>query len=94
MVILFNQDLQHIKRKTRKKLSPFFKQGKDASKEIQGKTWEMTWDNVDFPISGDYTFKAEADDVLFIDIDGNRIGTVRGGSIKDFSARIDKGKRR
>ena len=77
-----------------RRLSPFFKQGKDASKEIQGKTWEMTWDNVDFPISGDYTFKAEADDVLFIDIDGNRIGTVRGGSIKDFSARIDKGKRK
>ena len=77
-----------------RRLSPFFKQGKDASKEIQGKTWEMTWDNVDFPISGDYTFKAEADDVLFIDIDGNRIGTVRGGSIRDFSARIDKGKRK
>ena len=54
----------------------------------------MTWDNVNFPISGDYTFKAEADDVLFIDIDDNRIGTVRGGSIKDFSARIDKGNRR
>ena len=77
-----------------RRLSPFFKQGKNASKEIQGKTWEMTWDNVDFPISGDYTFKAEADDVLFIDIDDNRIGTVRGGSIRDFSARIDKGKRK
>ena len=77
-----------------RRLSPFFKQGKDASKEIQGKVWEMTWDNVNFPIDGEYTFKAEADDILFIDIDNERIGTVRGGSIKDFSAQIDKGKRK
>ena len=76
MVILFNQDLQRIKRgKLGRRLSPFFKRGKDASKGIQGKTWEMTWDNVDFPVTGDYKFKAEADDVLFIDINGQRIGT-------------------
>ena len=47
----------------------------------------MTWDNVDFPISGNYLIKAEADDVLFIDIDGKRLGIVRGGSIKQLSAR-------
>ena len=50
----------------------------------------MTWDNVDFPISGDYLIKAEADDVLFIDIDGKRLGTVRGGSIKQLSADISQ----
>ena len=77
-----------------RRLSPFFKKGKDASKGIQGKTWEMTWDNVDFPVTGDYTFKAEADDVLFIDINGQRIGTVRGGSIREFSARIQEGKKK
>ena len=77
-----------------RRLSPFFKRGKDASKGIQGKTWEMTWDNVDFPVTGDYTFKAEADDVLFIDINGQRIGTVRGGSIREFSARIQEGKKK
>tara|TARA_B100001778_G_scaffold52995_1_gene40106 strand:- start:54 stop:5255 length:5202 start_codon:yes stop_codon:yes gene_type:complete len=77
-----------------RRLSPFFKQGKDASKEIQGKTWEMTWDNVDFPITGNYLIKAEADDILFIDIDGQRLGTVRGGSIKRLSADVAQGKRK
>jgi len=82
------------KGKLGRRLSPFLKEGEGTSKGIQGKTWEMTWDNVNFPITGDYKFKAEADDILFIDIDGRRIGTVRGGSIKDFSAQINEGKRK
>ena len=48
----------------------------------------MTWENVDFPITGEYTFKAEADDRVFIDIDDERIGIVRGGSVNEFRARI------
>ena len=77
-----------------RRLSPFFKEGRDASEEIQGKTWEMTWDNVDFPITGNYLIKAEADDILFIDIDNKRLGTVRGGSIKRLSADVAQGKRK
>ena len=71
-----------------------FKEGKDARREIQGKTWEMTWENVDFPITGEYTFKAEADDRVFIDIDDERIGIVRGGSVNEFRARIPSGKKK
>ena len=77
-----------------RRLSPFFKEGKDARREIQGKTWEMTWENVDFPITGEYTFKAEADDRVFIDIDDERIGIVRGGSVNEFRARIPSGKKK
>ena len=77
-----------------RRLSPFFKEGKDATKEIQGKTWEMTWENVNFPITGDYTFEAEADDRLFIDINDQRIGLVRGGSVNRFAARITKGEKK
>ena len=54
----------------------------------------MTWDNVDFPVTGDYTFKAEADDVLFIDINGQRIGTVRGGSFENLVLGYKKERRK
>ena len=86
--------LATYKRGKSRRLSPFFKEGKDARREIQGKTWEMTWENVDFPITGEYTFKAEADDRVFIDIDDRRIGIVRGGSVNEFRARIPSGKKK
>ena len=46
-------------------ISPFFPLGEDQGGELlNGRIWEMIWDNVDFPISGNYDFLLEVDDVI------------------------------
>jgi len=53
-------------------LSPFFPNGtKESGSNLQGRTWEMVWENVDFPIAGDYKMEIEADDVLEVFIGEN-----------------------
>lgn len=53
-------------------LSPFFPDGtSESGRNLQGRTWEMVWENVDFPIDGDYRIEVEADDILVVQI-GNR----------------------
>jgi len=47
------------------------------NEEIQGKTWVFRWSNVDFPISGQYTLEAEADDTLIVKVDGVQVGEAK-----------------
>jgi hypothetical protein len=57
-------------------LSPFFQEINKPTEEIQGKTWVMRWENVDFPVDGRYNIKTEADDKAEIFIDGVKIQTA------------------
>ena len=46
-------------------ISPFFPLGEDQGGELlNGRTWEMVWENVDFPITGNYDFRFEVDDSI------------------------------
>ena len=48
-------------------ISPFFPLGKDQGGDLlNGKTWEMVWENVDFPESGNYDFQFEVDDIITV----------------------------
>jgi len=58
-------------------LSPLFQELNEPTEEIQGKTWIMRWENVDFPVDGRYDIETEADDVARIFIDGERVQTAR-----------------
>ena len=56
-------------------LSPYFKDGVDT---ITGaNTWTMIWKDVDFPIDGRYTLKAEADHVLTVKVGGKEIEKIK-----------------
>jgi hypothetical protein len=53
-------------------LSPFFPLGtRESGSNLQGRTWEMVWENVEFPIAGDYKMEIEADDTLEVFIGEN-----------------------
>ena len=47
------------------------------NEEIQGKQWVMRWDNVDFPISGQYKIRTQVDDEVDVLIDGVKIQTAK-----------------
>ena len=56
-------------------LSPYFKDGVDT---ITGaNTWTMIWKDVDFPIDGRYTLKAEADHILTVKVGGKEIEKIK-----------------
>ena len=58
-------------------ISPVFQDvNLEPNEEIQGKTWVMRWENVDFPIDGTYKIKARVDDSVVILVDGERVGKV------------------
>ena len=46
------------------------------NEEIQGKQWVMRWDNVDFPISGQYKIRTLVDDEVDVLIDGVKVQTA------------------
>ena len=53
-------------------LSPFFPFGtKESGDRLQGRTWEMVWENVEFPVSGDYKMEIEGDDIVEVYIGEN-----------------------
>tara|TARA_Y100000004_G_scaffold175651_1_gene215443 strand:- start:1362 stop:6470 length:5109 start_codon:yes stop_codon:yes gene_type:complete len=60
-------------------ISPLFQEINEPTEEIQGKTWVMRWENVDFPVDGRYKIRTECDDVARIFIDGVRVQTARLG---------------
>jgi hypothetical protein len=66
-------------------LSPLFQEINEPTEEIQGKTWVMRWENVDFPVDGRYKIRTECDDVARIFIDGVRVQTARLG-VRDIKA--------
>ena len=47
------------------------------NEEIQGKQWVMRWENVDFPVSGQYKIRTEVDDEVDVLIDGVKVQTAR-----------------
>jgi hypothetical protein len=47
------------------------------NEEIQGKQWVMRWDNVDFPISGQYKIRTQVDDEVDVLIDGVKVQTAK-----------------
>ena len=69
-------------------LSPVFQNIFTPTEEIQGKTWVMKWNNVDFPKSGRYRLEAEVDDEVDVFIDGEKIGTAK--IFSGFTAKGDK----
>ena len=60
-------------------ISPLFQELEEPTEEIQGKTWVMRWENVDFPIDGRYQIRTECDDEARIFVDGVRVQTARLG---------------
>ena len=53
-------------------LTPFLPLGtREGGESLQGRTWEMVWENVNFPIAGDYKMQIEADDSLEVFIGEN-----------------------
>jgi len=75
-------------------LSPFFVFGRQATDEIQGREWKFTWENVDFPIDGKYTFRTEADDKMVVRVDGKKVQTTEVfENIEERTRRFSKGKK-
>jgi len=86
-------------------LSPFFLRGtREGGTALQGRTWEMVWENVDFPIDGNYKIEIEADDILKVLIGNNlkdsfgesgykEIATVSTNKgVKTVNTRLSSGK--
>ena len=73
-------------------ISPAYFDG--TGREVMGKTFIMRWNNVDFPETGQYKLKAEADDLVIVKVDGIEVGRARvfeGQVVTNFNA--SKGKR-
>lgn len=55
-------------------LSPFFESGtKETGKTLQGRTWEIVWDDVLFPTDGEYEIEIEADDFAQLEISRQKV---------------------
>jgi hypothetical protein len=78
-------------------ISPVFQNVLTPTDEIQGKTWIMTWKNVDFPEDGQYDLITKADDLVIIRVDGVEVERhnlgVDGENFKQSSFNAKKGKR-
>jgi hypothetical protein len=78
-------------------ISPVFQNVLTPTDEIQGKTWIMTWKNVDFPEDGQYDLITKADDLVIIRVDGVEVGRhnlgVDGENFKQSSFNATKGKK-
>ncbi len=57
-------------------ISPFFNEVNKPTEEIQGKTWIMRWENVNFPQDGEYKIETQVDDKAEIFVDGVQIQTA------------------
>ena len=87
-------------------ITPTWNTDEEYIETHNGTTWTMTWSNVDFPESGTYDIKAEADDELVVKLDGieickanvdSRYGVQDDGKllkpIENHSFNAPKGKR-
>ena len=54
-------------------LTPKFDSDQQYLAEFNGTTWTMKWTGVDFPITGRYRVRSEADDILRLKVDGEFI---------------------
>jgi len=75
-------------------LTPSFSNVEDYRTNYQDKTWTLTWNNVDFPVDGQYTLRAEADDYVIVRVDGIEVGVARVfEGVRTFNFNVTKGKR-
>ena len=76
-------------------LTPAFTSDEDYRANNMDKTWIMTWDNVDFPVDGQYTLRAEADDYVIVRVDGVEVGVARVfEGVRTFNFNVTRGKRK
>ena len=76
-------------------ITPTWNTDEEYIANFNGKTWTMTFSNVDFPEKGTYDIQVEADDKLIVKLDGVEIATgeVGNGITKtQFQAPKGKGK--
>jgi len=75
-------------------LTPTFTTDDDYRTNNVGRSWISKWENVDFPETGKYELKAEADDEVIVKIDGEVVGVARVfEGVRYFSFNVTKGKR-
>ena len=58
-------------------ITPRFESDRQYLAEFQGTTWNMKWTGVNFPISGRYRIRSEADDILTVKVDGEFVSEVK-----------------
>jgi len=80
------------------KLGPFITPTWDTDEDyianFNGKTWKMTWSNVNFEETGTYDIQAEADDLLLVKIDGIEVAKAEvGNGISKTQFNVTEGKR-
>ena len=75
-------------------ITPTWNTDEEYIADFNGKTWTMTFSNVDFPEKGTYDIQAEADDKLTVKLDGVEIATSEvGNGITKTQFNAPKGKR-
>ena len=75
-------------------LTPTWNTDEEYIANFNGKTWTMTFSDVDFPEKGTYDIQAEADDKLTVKLDGVEIATSEvGNGITKTEFNAPKGKR-
>jgi len=75
-------------------ITPRFKSDQDYLANFNGTTWTMKWTGVDFPISGRYRIRSEADDILTVKIDGAFVSEARVfQGVREFNFNASEGKR-
>ena len=75
-------------------ITPTWTTDEEYAKNFSGKTWTMTWSNVDFPETGTYDIQAEGDDLLVVKLDGVEISKAGlGKGVESHMFNAPKGKR-
>ena len=75
-------------------ISPLFQNTLTPTEEIQGKTWGLAWQNVDFPEDGKYILTVLADDLVIVRVDGIEVGRAKiFENKKTFFFNATKGKK-
>jgi hypothetical protein len=73
-------------------LTPKFTSDEDYRANNMDKTWNLRWKNVNFPVSGFYELKAEADDYVIVRIDGKEVGRAKVfDGVKTFTFEVTRG---
>ena len=73
-------------------LTPRFTSDEDYRANNMDKIWNLRWKNVNFPVTGVYELKAEADDYVIVKVDGKEIGKAKVfDGVRTFTFEMTKG---
>jgi len=73
-------------------LTPRFTSDEDYRANNMDKIWNLRWKNVNFPFTGVYELKAEADDYVIVKVDGKEIGKAKVfDGVRTFTFEMTKG---